>query len=273
LESVFEKTQGVEFEVFVVDNNSQDGSCEMIEQEFPQVRLIKNKENKGFGAANNIAIGLSKAKYVFLLNTDTILVNNAVKILFDFMEKEENKNVAACGGTLLNENFQQMTNGGHFPSLKGVLFKLGLRNIFKKYYDNHLNFAYPIISESIKEVDYITGADLFLRKSVLNKVGAFDEDFFMYFEEVDLCKRIKNEGFDIKFIPDSQIIHLEGKSNNKNLKRKEQSKISECLYFRKHKGLLGFLALKILYIILYLIEFLIKHNTDSLKLICIVIKS
>ena len=104
LKSVFEKTQGINFEVYVVDNNSRDGSCEMIEQDFPQVKLIKNTKNKGFGAANNIAIRESNAKYVFLLNSDTILLNNAIKIFFDFMEKPENQKISCCGGNLYNKN-------------------------------------------------------------------------------------------------------------------------------------------------------------------------
>ena len=178
LKSVYEKTQGVEFEIFVVDNNSHDGSAEMIEREFPEVRLIRNSENKGFGAANNIAIRQSNAKYIFCLNTDTILLNNAVKIFFDFMEQPENQNVGVCGGALYDSDNCPTNYGGQFPSILHILQKFGLRNIFKK---KTINYEKDIIN-----VDYITGADIFFRKSVLDLVGLFDENFFIYYEETDL---------------------------------------------------------------------------------------
>ena len=91
IKSVIEKTQGINFEIFVVDNNSKDGSIEAIEKEFPNINIIKNPINAGFGAANNLAINQAKGKYILCLNTDTLLINNAIKIMYNFMEKEENK--------------------------------------------------------------------------------------------------------------------------------------------------------------------------------------
>ena len=104
IKSIYEKTTGVDFEIIVVDNNSQDGSAEAIEQEFQNVKVIYNKINVGFGAANNIAIKQAKGKYILCLNTDTFLINNAIKIMFDFMEEKANQQVGVCGGILYDSN-------------------------------------------------------------------------------------------------------------------------------------------------------------------------
>lgn len=263
LRSIYEKTQGIEFEIFVVDNNSHDGSPEMIEQEFPEVRLIRNSENKGFGAANNIAIRQSNAKYIFCLNTDTILLNNAVKIFFDFMEHPDNQNVGVCGGALYDSDNCPTNYGGQFPSILNILRKFGLRNIFKK---KTINYDKDIIN-----VDYITGADIFFRKSVLDLVGLFDENFFMYYEETDLCFRIKKQGYNVKLIIDAKIIHLESKSCTNNLIRKKRFKTSEFIYFSKYYKYQYFL-IKILYIILYFIDGYIFNNIESKEMFRFILK-
>lgn len=263
LKSVYEKTQGVEFEIFVVDNNSHDGSAEMIEREFPEVRLIRNSENKGFGAANNIAIRQSNAKYIFCLNTDTILLNNAVKIFFDFMEQPENQNVGVCGGALYDSDNCPTNYGGQFPSILHILQKFGLRNIFKK---KTINYEKDIIN-----VDYITGADIFFRKSVLDLVGLFDENFFMYYEETDLCFRIKKQGYNVKLIIDAKIIHLESKSCTNNLLLKKRIKTGEFTYFKKHYKF-QFILIKILYMILYFIDGYFFNNIESKELLRFIFK-
>lgn len=258
LKSIYEKTQNIDFDVFVVDNSSTDGSVEMIQNEFPQVHLIKNKENKGFGAANNIAIKQSKAKYIFCLNTDTILLNNSAKIFFDFMEKEQNQNVGACGGIMLDADGHKTYLEFKFPSLLDFSFLIKNK---KNNQDLSKN----------KEVDWMGGANLFLRKSCLESVGLFDENFFMYFEETDLCKRIKNHGFRIFFVPESVIIHYEGASFGKNnIINFEKTRIfaqSKCYYFKKHYGNFSVIIIKILYIFSQLSKFIKNKNKDELKVL------
>lgn len=264
LNSVYEKTQGVDFEIYVVDNNSQDGSCEMIEQEFPQVKLIKNTENKGFGAANNIAIKQSTSKYVFLLNTDTVLLNNAVKIFYDFMEKPENQKVAVCGGNLYNEDMSHQHSYGNFPSLGRIAFTvLGLNFIFKSYYNKKFNPKGENNNNELKKVDYITGADMFMRKSVLEEVGLFDEDFFLYFEETELTYRMNKAGYKSIIIPDAQIIHLCGLSGEISLEKLKLFRSSELLYFEKTCNKLIRNLVKAMYLIRYLLDF--RFNTDYFR--------
>ena len=266
IKSVFDKTQGIDFEIFVVDNNSQDGSIEAIEKEFPNINIIKNPINAGFGAANNLAIKQAKGKYILCLNTDTILVNNAIKIMYDFMEEEENKNVAVCGAALYNSDGKPATSAGNSPSLQDVFWKFGFRDIFKKQY---LKYKIVLNHEEIdcsKNVDYISGADIFFRKSVLEQVGLFDEKFFMYYEETDLCKRIRDKNYVIKLCDKAKIIHLENQSCINTLRRKRLIKRSEFYYFKKHKPY-QLVLIKVLYMFLYFCDWVFLKNYDSKELL------
>ncbi len=215
----------------------------MIEKEFPDVRLIRNPDNKGFGAANNIAIRLSNAKYVFCLNTDTLLLDNSVKQFFDYMEN--NPDVGACGGMLLDKNKNPANSIGRFPNTNRLLFSLfGLRFIFPNYYKKHYSLCkIPTFTEET-QVNSITGADLFLRKNITDNLGAFDEQFFMYFEETDLCYRIQKSGYKVMCLPQIKIIHLEGKSTNSRKNAYHSS--SMLLYYRKNVGIVQFYILKFL---------------------------
>lgn len=263
INSVYEKTENLDFEIIVVDNNSNDGSVEFLKSKFPGVKIIENSENSGFGAANNLAIKISDAKYVFCLNTDTLIVNNAIKILFDFMEK--NLRVGACGGFLTDENGSPVDCGGNFPNFTEILWKFGPRYVFKQAYKKYKLTINSADTVHTKRLGYITGADIMFRKSVLADVGLFDEKFFMYYEETDLCKRIKNAGFDIKFVPSAKIVHLEGQSCDVPLTKKKRSKKSEFYYFKKHSpACLPFV--KLCYVILYLAEAVFTMSGDSLEL-------
>ena len=260
LRSIYEKTQGIEFEIFVVDNNSHDGSPEMIEQEFPDVRLIRNSENKGFGAANNIAIRQSNAKYIFCLNTDTILLNNAVKIFFDFMEHPDNQNVGLCGGNLFNFDMKPCISYAPFPN---ALNCTSLFWLFKKILPQL--FA-PKEIVNIIDVDSIIGADIFLRKDIFEEIGLFDENIFMYSEEIDLCKRVKDNGYEIKAIPEPKIIHLEGRSCFNFLKNIKLRVKSKYYYLRKHNLLFCVYLMKISYFFLHLSCFIFTMNKDHYDL-------
>lgn len=267
LKSVYEKTQDLDYEIYVVDNASSDGSQQMIKEEFPDVKLIESHENLGFGRANNIAIKQSNAKYCFLLNTDTVLVNNAVKILFDFMEKPENYDIGACGGQLYNADMTLQDSIGEFDTLEKLRSKaLGLdfnRTIFRYKHIFKTKVKHEIEKQEDKtylfsydyEPDYIIGADLMLRKSAIEQCGAFDERFFMFGEEAELCFRLKKNGFKIKFVPESQIIHFGGASAYKknNIIAVEKMVLNGTILFLKIcYGEEVAKKAKLLYIIYYL---------------------
>ncbi|MDD3237539.1 MAG: glycosyltransferase family 2 protein [Candidatus Gastranaerophilales bacterium] len=234
LKSLYVQTVGVDFEVFVVDNNSHDGSSEMIKKEFPQVNLICNRENKGFGAANNLAIEAADSKYVFLLNTDTVLIDNPIKIFFDYMEKTPK--AGACGGNLYNADGENVHSYGYLPTKKTKFLRTFQLLPFFKNEQIKVKDKGNNEKNEFKKVDLIIGADLFLRKSVLDSVGSFDEDFFLYFEESELQHRINQAGYEIFILPEAKISHLEGKSTKNRVKTRSYKLISEFLYYKKCYG-------------------------------------
>lgn len=209
LNSIKEKTIDVKYEVIVIDNNSNDGSQEMLKRNFPWVRLIDSKENLGFGKANNLGMKNAKGKYFFLLNSDTILVNNAVKEFFDY--SETHTGFGALGSILLDKDLKPCHSYGKFPTqlstLKEALAK------YLRFLKDKQKFHPDEISEPI-EVEYITGADLWIPKSVFDNTGGFDPDYFMYFEESDWQKRMDDIGLMRYVIPEPRIIHLEGGSDS-----------------------------------------------------------
>lgn len=252
INALYEKTQDLNYDVWVVDNASKDGSAEMIKSEFPQVKLIESGENLGFGKANNLAITKSEAKYCFLLNSDTILLNNAVKILFDFMEKPENNLVAACGGNLYDEELKPTTSFGRLPDIESLLIRhTALKLVFPKQNKQIKNYEQSIDRTQEQEVGYISGADLMLRKSALAHTGAFDEKFFLYYEETELQHRIKKNGYKIYFVPEAQIVHLEGKSEISANKALIVNR-SRCLYYSLSYGRFWGILIGILFIPNYL---------------------
>lgn len=219
LKSIYEHTKDLEFEVVVSDNGSTDGSIEMIKSEFPQVILIENNANLGFGAANNRGLKIAKGKYIFYLNSDTVILNNAVKIFFDYWEKSpEKETIGALGCSLLNKSLEVMHSGGPFPSYRTFCKRQVKRLIFhiiKSFlFFIKLSFLYerkrknlPVkVCVKIGETDgYITGADLF----VLNNIYArFDANFFMYCEETDLELQLKKNGMKRIIIDGPRIQHF-----------------------------------------------------------------
>lgn len=218
IESVFEKTEGLNYEIILVDNASTDGSVEFFENNYKgKIIFINNKENLGFGKANNKGIEIARGKYVFLLNSDTLLINNAIKILFDYMEKNEACGIA--GGNLYTLDMQPTHS--YLKELPSISVEISwhfnyLKKIYKKILNKRDDFNY---SKFPIEVGYITGADLFIRGKLLKYLGNFDEDFFMYSEEAELTYRVKKAGYKVMSVPQAKIIHLEGKSSKVSLKK------------------------------------------------------
>ncbi|KAB0670421.1 glycosyltransferase family 2 protein [Oryzomonas sagensis] len=218
IRSILDWSAGVEYEVIVVDNASNDGSAEMVESVYPGVRVLASEENIGFGGGNNAGVALAHGKYCLLLNPDTLLQNNALKILFDFMERPESKAIAACGASLLDEDHRPAVSFGRFPTVGSMLFySLPGSSPFRDKEEgivlNPVGVPFP--------VDFVSGADLFIRREVFERIGGFDENYFAYYEEVDLAQRISRLGHRSAIVPPARIQHLEGKSfNNSSLRKK-----------------------------------------------------
>lgn len=209
--SVIDKTSGISYEIILVDNASTDGSKEFFSND-SRVKYIYNNENLGFGRANNKGIEIAQGRNILFLNSDTLLRNNAIKILSDFLDK--NPKVGACGGNLfLQDGTPGMSFGRYFPSLYEEL------NIFfecipdRFIYGRNTNFNY---TDRELKVGFISGADLMVKQSVLDAVGHFDPHFFLYYEETELCLRIKRYGKVIMSVPKAEIVHLDGGGKRRN---------------------------------------------------------
>lgn len=232
LQSVYDTVQGLEFEVFVVDNGSSDGSAAMVREWFPQVHLIENQENVGFARANNQAIRQSTGRYVLLLNPDTEVQPGALEMLVHFME--EHSQAGAAGARLLNPDGTLQPWCDPAPTLSRESWRLFHLDVFWPY--GRYNMATWDL-RTPREVDVVPGACLIIRQEALDQVGLLDEDYFIYSEEVDLCYRLRQAGWRIYWVPQSEVIHYGGQSTQQvaaeMFLRLHQGKV---LYFRKHHG-------------------------------------
>lgn len=241
LASLREKTRGVSCEVWVVDNASRDGSAAMIRECFPDVKLIENGENLGFGRANNRALLRARGTYCFLLNTDTLLRNNAVRIFFEYMESHPG--IGACGGNLVDANGAPVASFGYRPTPETMLLRKTPWKLLRPRRNRAVKRYEQDIDRTVcQPVGFIVGADLFLRRRALDAAGLFDERFFLYYEETELQHRIAQAGWGIQFVPEAEIVHLVGKSTPSEQKARMMYR-SRILYFRLCFGpLSGWLA-------------------------------
>lgn len=213
--SVFKAAQNLDVEVFVVDNASVDGSIEMVKKKFPQVKLIKNKKNVGFSKANNQAIKQAQGKYILLLNPDTIVQEDTFVKCWEFMEKHPD--AGALGIKMIDGSGKFLPESKRaLPTPWVAFYKIfGLSKLFpksKKFGKYHLTY---LDKNQNHEVDVLSGAFMWIRKSVLDEVGLLDEDYFMYGEDVDLSYRIQKAGYKNYYFSESQIIHYKGESTKK----------------------------------------------------------
>ena len=254
LTSLYDTITDLEFETIVVDNNSTDGSQDMVRQSFPQVQLIENTENVGFARANNQAIEASQGRYVLLFNTDAFAQPGAIRAMLTYTDGYPDIGVA--GAHLLNADGSFQASHTRFPTLwREFLILSGLgRLFFGKWYPSHG----PDKSIAVTDADYVEGACMLVRREALDQVGGLDEGFYMYAEEVDWCLRMRRAGWRVVYLPQTRIIHLGGgssKGNKGNTRREAMLYRSRVRFFRIHygpvqaallKGLIyGFTAIKI----------------------------
>ena len=225
LQSVSRALEGIEGEVFVVDNHSDDDSVEAVRSQYPWVRLIENQENMGFSRANNIAIREARGEYVLLLNPDTIVEKSTLREVLRFMEEHPK----AGGAGVMMHN----ADGSLAPESRRALPTpwvscLKMLGFTKRYYMSHLSWDQP------SRIEVISGAFCFLRKKALDEVGLLDEDFFMYGEDIDLSYRLMKGGWENWYLP-YPITHFKGKSTQKSDYRYVHIFYKAMLiFFRKH---------------------------------------
>lgn len=273
--SIFEKTIDLSFEIILVDNASSDGSVECFSQD-KRIIFIEAGDNLGFGKANNLGLAKAKGKYIFFLNSDTLLVNNAVKAFFDFAESKSGK-VGAIGCLLMDKSGKYIHSFSTFPSVDWVFKSVVVAHLYqailkKKYklYDK----TDDDVKKNVFKVDYVTGADLFVNRKVIDECGTFDPDFFMYFEETEMQYRWRKHGYQSYIIISPQIIHLEGgsqvQSNKFRIDKFMRSFNSEKLYFKKTKNKYVYICFR-LSAVLYILVFI--KNKLSFKEFCKALKA
>lgn len=215
LTSVFKATNGIAAEVFVVDNNSSDDSLEMVSQQFPEVIIIANKDNVGFSKANNQAMAIAKGEYILLLNPDTVVEEDTFSKCITFSDQHPDlgglgvKMVDGSGIFLPESKRGLPTPSVSFYKIFGLSAIFPKSKTFAKYHLAYLD------KDETNEIEVLSGAFMWIRKSVLDKIGYLDEAFFMYGEDIDLSFRITQAGYKNYYFPEAQIIHYKGESTKK----------------------------------------------------------
>lgn len=241
INSIYENTDSVSFEIIVVDNNSEDNSEIIIKNKFPKVNWFNSRYNAGFSIANNIGMKNAKGKFTLLLNSDTLVNENSIKKCLSYFESTSNIGVLGC--KLLNENGSLQYSA--YPEYHSLKKTLRANPFYIAFTKNKVGGESAIPANvTLHEPAWICGAFMMLSTDLIEeKKLYFDEDFFMYSEDVELCYRIKQEGLKIVYFPEASIIHLNGGSNSIKESRSAQIIISEWLCILKTKGRLIYLIL------------------------------
>ena len=260
LASVKRHTTGLEYELIVVDNGSSDGSPAMVRAEFPEAVRIENPDNRGFAAANNQGIRAAKGQAVLLLNSDTELTENSLLKLHRFLFSREE--TGAVGGRLAYAGGAPQWSYGFEPSLGRMLW-ITVSGLLSVSWGRKPSAVVPERVDQPIPVEYVVGADLMVKKSVLDRIGLLDESFFAYFEETDLCRRIRAAGSEVWFTPETTILHRVGSSfGPESLPRLRIYYTSLFRYLQKHRG--GYRAAKAFLLAKFGAHALLaRHDADS----------
>ena len=265
LSLLFSSSHNIEMEVFVIDNASKDKSVEMLRNEYPNITLLENCKNVGFGRANNQALPLIKGRYVLLLNTDAFVEADTITKTVQYMDA--NPQCGILGVKLLGRDGVLQPSCRFFPTPWNVfLNRSGLSRIFshaKMIDDMAWNHA------TIRDCDWVPGCYYLVRKEVIDQVGLFDPRYFLYYEEIDHCFAAKRVGWHVTYYPYTSVVHIggesaksEGKINSTGRQIDSLNIESELLYFRKNHGLNGVL----IHLLLNSLAGIFQFTKDIVKL-------
>lgn len=225
LRSVEQAIKTIEAEIIVVDNNSTDDSCVMVKELFPEVKLIENQENYGFSKGNNIGVSYAKGEYLCILNPDTVVAEDTFSKVIDFAENQTNLGIIGCQLIDGRGNFLPESKR-HIPTPKVALQKLTGNS--KNYYTTSLK------SDDIGKTDVLVGAFMLLKRDVYNEVGGFDEDYFMYGEDVDLSYKVLKAGYNNFYFGEASIIHFKGESTLRDKVYAKRFYGAMEIFYKKH---------------------------------------
>jgi hypothetical protein len=231
LASIYRNLNDIQFEVIVVDNNSSDNGVNVIKNRYTKVKLIENAVNVGFGKANNQGLKISKGKFVLLLNPDAVIQNRAIQNMLAFMQNDES--IGAVGPKIVDDNNAVRPEGArNYLTLAGELAQLAKWDRLRR--KNSVNK----FRNQLQEVEALSGSCMLMRKACLDQIGGFDEQFFLYAEDVDLCYRIKQSGWKVYYFPDATVRHRAHQSSAKaaDFSPFAVSCASSYKYFKKNRG-------------------------------------
>ncbi len=257
LTSIDQNRGGLRLEVIVVDSGSVDESAAMVSAEFPWVRLIACQENVGFARGNNLAIAQANGRYILLLNPDTVVLQDALATMVTYLENQPD--VGIVGAQLLNSDGTIQSSRRRFPTLATAFFEstwlepVAPAWLLERYY------VADMPPDQTAEADWLVGACLMTRRAVLAQVGGLDEAYFMYSEELDWCRRIKDAGWRIVYLPAAQIIHYVGKSSEQAVvARHINFQRAKLRYFRKYHGRFPAAVLRLFLWLTYLWQLIVE---------------
>lgn len=243
-------------EVIVVDSASTDGSVEMMRDEFPGVRLVACAENVGFPRGNNIGLAEAVGKHLLLLNPDTVVVGDALPVMVEYLKAHPD--IGALGPQLLNPDGSIQSSRRRFPTtLTAFIESTWLEGIapgvLRRYY------ALDLPDDATADVDWVTGACIMTPCKVYEEIGGLDEAYFMYSEELDWCRRIKQAGWRVVYYPDAQVIHHVGKSSEQAVTARHINfQRAKLRYFRKFHGRLTAAVLRVFLLAVYLWQIVLE---------------
>jgi len=250
LDSIFQFTEELAYEVIVVDNNSKDDTVKFLQENYAawieskKLIVIANNFNAGFSKANNQGLKIAKGEYVLFMNPDMELLENSFSKLFDFMEQTPNAGICAC--RLLYGDKTIQPNVKNDPSLCGqILILLKLHHFFKwlpclkKYLAKGFDYSQK------QYVEQVMGAFIFTRKEIMNKINGWNENYWLWWEDLELCKTVREQGHEIVYLPITEIIHFEGKSfaQTRGLVKQKRFNRGMLTYFKKHHSKLAYIIL------------------------------
>ena len=233
LRSVHAHTTAIAFEVIVVDNDSRDGTVAALKTAYPAMRIVANPDNRGFARAVNQALAVSRGRHVLLLNSDTIVGDQALATMVAYLDDHPDVGAVSC---------KQWTGDGHlnqtcfpFPSIRDHLFYSALFQRIAPTMQAAVTATHKIDCTLSQDVDWANGACFMVRRSLLEQLGGLDEAFFMYFEDVDLCRRLRRHGYRVRHIAEAEIVHLIGRSSGRDPDRLQLVwELSRIRYIEKH---------------------------------------
>ena len=225
LQSVEAAIEGLNAEIIVVDNNSKDESCAMVKEKFPNVKLIENKDNLGFSKGNNIGVAEAKGEYICILNPDTVVAEDTFKTILSFAEKQKSLGIVGC--KLIDGNGVFLPESKRNVPVTKIAIQKALGNA-KHYYANHVG------ENEIAKVSVFVGAFMLMKREVYNQVNGFDEDYFMYGEDIDLSYKIEQAGFDNYYFGETTVIHYKGESTLKDKTYAKRFYGAMQIFYKKH---------------------------------------